>query len=116
MGWPTSYIAGDGTDLRGFGAFMLENPWLRIGFGAWSLSIEAAYVMVLRTLKIAGGGYAAGDEAERMINEKIEAGLALQSLAMTGRLGATPQSAASKTLTHYRRKVRANRRRLISRK
>jgi hypothetical protein len=31
---------------------------------------------------------------------------------MTGQLGTTPHGAASKTLSHYRRKVRANRRRL----
>jgi hypothetical protein len=31
---------------------------------------------------------------------------------MTGGLGATPQRAVSRTIAHYRRKVRANRRRL----
>jgi hypothetical protein len=31
---------------------------------------------------------------------------------MTGRLGRTAYSAATKTLAHYRRKVRANKRRL----
>jgi hypothetical protein len=105
-----------GEPIRRFGAIIPRNPWLHIGFDAWALGMETAYVMTLRTLKIAGGGDAAGAEAKRMINEKIEAGLALQSLAMTGGLGATPYSAASKTLTHYRRKVQANRRRLVSRK
>jgi hypothetical protein len=47
-----------------------------------------------------------------MVSEKIDAGLTLQALALTGRLGLTPNSAATKTLAHYRRKVRANRRRL----
>ncbi len=47
-----------------------------------------------------------------MVVEKIDAAVALQGLAMTGALGATASSAASKTLSHYRRKVRANRRRL----
>ena len=47
-----------------------------------------------------------------MVNEKIESGLALQALALTGGLGDTAHGVATKTLAHYRRKVRANRRRL----
>jgi hypothetical protein len=43
---------------------------------------------------------------------KVEAGLALQALALTGGFGLTAQSAATKMLAHYRHKVRANRRRL----
>ena len=79
----------------------------------WSLSVEASSVIALRALKVAAGGRAAESEARRrMISEKIEAGLALQTLALAGGLGLTAQSAASKTLVHYRRKVRANRRRL----
>ena len=66
----------------------------------------------LRTLKIASGGVAGEAEARRMVSEKIEAAAQLQTLMMTGGLGASPADAASKTLTHYRRKVRANRRRL----
>lgn len=91
---------------------MQRNPWLRAGLSAWSLGIEASSVIALRTLKIAAGGAAANAEAHQMVSEKIESGLALHALAMTGGLGLTPQSAANKTLAHYRRKVRANRRRL----
>jgi hypothetical protein len=47
-----------------------------------------------------------------MVSEKIEAGLALQALALTGGLGQTSDSAPKKMVAHYRRKVRANRRRL----
>lgn len=89
-----------------------RNPWLGLGFDAWSLGIEAASVIGLRTLKMAAGGPAAEAEGKRMVAEKIDAGLAWQALAMTGGLGLTPQAAAANTLTHYRRKVRANRRRL----
>jgi hypothetical protein len=39
----------------------------------------------------------------------------MQALALTGGLGHTPHRAANKTLVHYRRKVRANRRRLAKR-
>jgi hypothetical protein len=89
-----------------------RNPWLRASFAAWSLGIEASTVIALRAMKIAAGGPDAEDEAKRMVSEKIEAGLDLQTKAMTGALGYTPESATNKTLAHYRRKVRANRRRL----
>ena len=89
-----------------------RNPWFGIGMSAWSLGLEAQAVIGLRTLKIAAGGAAGEAEARRMVAEKIDAGVALQTLAVTGGLGFTPHGAAAKTLTHYRRKVRANRRRL----
>jgi hypothetical protein len=91
-----------------------RNPWMRAGFAAWSLSVEAATVITLRTMKIAAGGPAAEREIYRMITEKIEAGIDLQKKALTGGLGLTPESATNKTLSHYRRKVRANRRRLTN--
>ena len=91
---------------------MIPNPWLRITLSAWTLGLEASTVMALRTMKLAAGGAAGAAEAQRMVNEKIQAAMALQTKAMTGRLGATPHGTASKTLAHYRRKVSANRRRL----
>jgi hypothetical protein len=94
---------------------VLKNPWLQFGLTAWSLGVEASSVIALRTLKIAAGGVAAEVEAGRMVREKIETGLDLQALALTGGLGVTPPGAATKILTHYRRKVRANRRRLLKR-
>jgi hypothetical protein len=92
----------------------LRNPWLGVGLSAWSLGLEASTVIGLRTMKIALGGAAGEAEATRMIAEKIDAGVALQSLALTGGLGLTPHRAAAKTLGHLRRKVRANRKRLSS--
>jgi hypothetical protein len=94
---------------------MFRNPWFRFAVNAWSLGIDASSVIALRTLKIAAGGVAAEVEACRMVSEKIETGLALQALALSGGLGLTAPSAATKMLTHYRRKVRANRRRLAKR-
>jgi hypothetical protein len=88
------------------------NPWLGIGLDAWRLGLEASQVIGLRTMKIAAGGRGGRAESERMVAEKVDAAVALQRLALTGGLGPTPASAASKTLAHYRRKVRANRRRL----
>ncbi len=94
---------------------MPRNPWIRLAFDTWSLGLEASSVVLSRTMKIAAGGSAAETEARRMVSEKIDAGLALQAMAFTGGLGLTPESAASKTLAHFRRKVRANRRRLAKR-
>ena len=88
------------------------NPWLGIGMDAWRLGLEASRVIGLRTLKIAQGGPGGRAEAERMVSEKIDAGLSLQAKALSGGLGQTPASASAKTLAHYRRKVGANRRRL----
>jgi hypothetical protein len=84
-----------------------RNPWLRVGLDAWSLGFEASTVIGLRAWKIAAGGAAADTEARRMCSEKLEAGIALQSIAITGGLGTSAPGAASKTISHYRRKVRA---------
>jgi hypothetical protein len=76
-------------------------PWFDL-----SLSIvEAQQVMWLRGLKLAAGGTAANREAARMVAEKVEAGF-----EVAGRLalGASPDEISRL----YRRKVRANRRRL----
>lgn len=80
---------------------------------AWSLGIESSTVIMLRTMRIAAGGAAAQREAEKMVGEKIEAALDLHTKAMTGALGIRPETATNRTLSHYRRKVRANRRRLL---
>lgn len=94
---------------------MPRNPWFRAGFDAWSLGIESSSVIALRTMKMITGGEAAQAEARQMVSEKIEAGLALQALAVTGGLGFTAHGAAIKTLAHYRRTVRENKRRLAKR-
>jgi hypothetical protein len=90
----------------------MKNPWFRIGVEAWMLGVEASSVIGLRAFKIAGGGAAGGAEARLMISEKIEAGWALQGKALSGALGLTAHRATARTLVHYRRKVRANQRRL----
>jgi hypothetical protein len=90
----------------------MRNPWMSLGLDAWMLGLEASSVIGLRTLKLAAGGPDAHDEATRMVQEKIEAGLAWQTKALSGGFGLTPASTTAGTLTHFRRKVRANQRRL----
>ncbi len=88
------------------------NPWFNVGLQAWSLGFEASTVVGLRVMKIAAGGAEGEAEAQRMVTEKIDSAFALQALALSGGLGLDPERAAEKTLAHYRKKVRANRRRL----
>jgi hypothetical protein len=90
----------------------MRNPWIKIGLRSWGLALEASAVMALRSVKLAQGGSAAQAEAHRMLTEKIEAGIELQQKALTGALGIRPEDAAHKVLTHYGRRVRANRKRL----
>ncbi len=89
-----------------------RNLWTSVGFDAMDLGVESAMVIGLRMMALAKGGPGAHAEAERMVREKIDAGIALQQMALTGSLGLSPDGASRKALAHYRRRVSANRRRL----
>lgn len=91
---------------------MRRNPWFSAGYDLFSLGFEASSVVALRAIKVAAGGASADRESKRMVDEKIESVFELQALFLTGRLGLTAPGALRQTITHYRRKVRANRRRL----
>lgn len=86
--------------------------WLDVAAGATALGLECAAVIGLRLSGAATGGRKAADEAWRMYSEKVIALAELQTLFLTGALGARPSGAAKRTLRHYRRKVASNRRRL----
>jgi hypothetical protein len=88
------------------------NPWLGIAIDSWMLALEASCVVGLRTLTMMTGGAPAAAEAQRMVTEKIDAALTLQAKLLSGGLGMSAPRASAHTLAHYRRKVRANRRRL----
>lgn len=90
---------------------MVED-WLKAGFGLWMLTGEMTVVMALRGLKMTAGGPAAAAEFQRMVTEKIAAGLALQAQAWSGQLGSTVPAVIDGSARYYRRRVRANRRRL----
>ena len=75
---------------------------------AWDsgmLAVEAQHVVALRIAKLLSGGAGATKEAASMVTEKVLAA------GVTGVKLATGASARS-VIRHYRRKVRANRRRL----
>jgi hypothetical protein len=79
----------------------------------WGASLEAQQVMALRGARILMQGSNAAPEITRMILEKSETAFKAQAagieLLLTGKSHLIPQ----KTVARYRRKVRANRRRLI---
>ena len=89
-----------------------RNPWLQLGWQSWALAAEASSVIALRTMKLAAGGAAAEAEATRMIAEKSRAALELQAMFVAGALGRSAPTMMKRTMGHYHRKVRANRRRL----
>jgi len=58
------------------------------------------------------GGKLAEREAQRMVSEKISAAFGLGPAIMAGGLGQSAEDATGRAIAHYRRPVRANRRRL----
>ncbi len=88
---------------------MTTNPWLRIGVNALWLTVAASSVIALRAIVLAKGGAPARKEGRRMVSEKIAAALTLVPKLASSR--SAPEAVAT-TLKHYRRKVRANRKRL----
>jgi len=87
------------------------NPFT-LGLDAWLLGVEAAGVIAQRSALIALGGAAAQLEAERMVTEKAAAAWDLGLAFAAGSLGVRPETVARRTLAHYGKRVRANRRRL----
>ena len=76
------------------------------------LGAEAADVIALRSAKLALGGAEAEAEAQRMVTDKVEAAWMLGMQLATGGFGMNPERIARRTIKHYSKGVRANRRRL----
>lgn len=90
-----------------------RNPWLSLTFDAIQLGMEAQTVIGLRVMKAMSGGPGANAEASRMITEKIEATMELQSSLIATALS-EPHVGPAKAVAMYRKKVQANRKRLMS--
>jgi hypothetical protein len=82
---------------------------LSLGF----LAFEAQQVIAMRMMRLAAGGALADREVERMVSEKslalVQAGMGAAASMMLGRSGTV---IARGGIRHYRKRVRANRRRL----
>lgn len=70
-------------------------------------------MIALRMVKLAAGDGAAAAEAQLMVREKIQAAGEAQSQMLADALTGSAHLAPRRALAHYRRKVRANRRRLM---
>lgn len=88
--------------------------WNGLAFDSWALAWEASSVVGLRLVKIASGGSGAFAEASLMTSEKISTAMELQASLVSGGLALSPLEGAERAVRLYRKKVRANRRRLAA--
>jgi hypothetical protein len=81
-------------------------------FKAWwdvgMLAAESQQVMWLRVMRLASGGATASAEARRMASEKVAVAVPVAAGILMG-------DSAVKVVKRYRKKVRANKRRLSKR-
>jgi hypothetical protein len=94
--------------------FIPLNPWIAFSLRAAQVGFAAQNVAALRLLRIAAGGTRAYDEMARMSIEKTtafaEAQVAAAAAAMAGR-----STTANRALTPIKKRVYANKRRLLRR-
>ena len=88
-----------------------DHAWTRLWFDSALLMTDAAAVISLRTLGMMQGGPKAAQEMERMVAEKMAAGVELAGALASGRVR-SPQAAARAAVRIAGKRVRANRRRL----
>lgn len=91
------------------------NPWLKLSLDTFWLGAEASQVIALRMAKLAAGGADAAAETERMVSEKMTAAVAVQTQLVLGAMTGSAHAGPTRAVALYRRKVRANRRRLARR-
>jgi hypothetical protein len=81
-----------------------------------NLAVESGAVVGLRMLAAVEGGPSWPAEARLMVQEKTKAAFDAQALLMTSLLTGTAASAPTRALALYRRRVKANRRRLTGKR
>ncbi len=92
------------------------NPWFDVALKAIQLGVEAQSVIALRMVRLAAGGALAQSEAQRMVIEKFAAVAEVQTAVAAGFLnGHEDHVVASKALGAFKKRVRANKRRLSRR-
>ena len=98
---------------------IMKNPWpswFDLAAESWRLGLEAQAVVNLRLAKLAAGDAAAALEAQRMVTEKVMAAAEVQGRAFADALTGKSHLTPKRSVALYRRKVRANRRRLSRRR
>jgi hypothetical protein len=94
----------------------MRHAFTSIYFDIFRLACESSIVITLRMMTFAAGGTKAFSEAHLMTVEKMQAAAFVMldsSFAMAG--GKSADAIGRSALAHYRRKVVANRRRLLRR-
>lgn len=92
------------------------NPWFSLMLKTIQLGLEAQSVIALRMMRLAAGGANATTEARRMIADKIAAGVEAQAVAASGlAFGRKNTVVVGKVLRVFKKRVRANKRRLSRR-
>ena len=86
--------------------------WPELMVEGWLLGAEMSAVIWMRSLRMMTGGALAQREAQRMVTEKMTAGMTLLPAIMAGGVNQSAEEATSRAIAHYRTPVRANRRRL----
>jgi hypothetical protein len=112
-------------EFAGFWKFQRDalRCWRRIVLNLWWQYIRAAQVgwdsnlvVAMRLMRLAVGGALAQREAQRMVAEKVTALAEAQTAAVAKMITGRGMAAATKSASAvYRRKVRANKRRLARR-
>ena len=91
---------------------MVFNPWPSY-FQLAQATLDANAVVAMRLMRLASGGAVAQREAQRMVTEKCLAFAQAQTAAAARMMTGGGIAGATKSASDvYRRKVRANRRRL----
>jgi hypothetical protein len=89
------------------------NAWCALSVQAARLGWEAQSVIALRMMRLASPGAGGQTEARRMVTEKVAALAEAQAVVAAAVIkGAKDHHVAKKVLGVYRKRVRANQRRL----
>lgn len=95
----------------------MRNPFLAIYFDLFRLACESSVVIGLRMMTFAAGGAKALSETQLMTTEKVHAAAVVAMNAAFGLAsGRSADAVGRHAIAHYRRKVVANRRRLLRRR
>jgi hypothetical protein len=87
-------------------------PWFSLSMDAMSLGFEAQSVIGMRLVKAAWGGANAQKEAHLMISEKTQAAVDAQMVLARSVLVGEGHLGPARAMALYRRRVKANQRRL----
>jgi hypothetical protein len=92
--------------------FAAFTPWADMAVQSTMLAIESQQVIAMRLTKFAMGGPDLDREANLMVSEKMESLAQVGQMMMMAALGGEHDMGAGKVVGHYRKKVRANVKRL----